>query len=233
MKQPKLLLLPLVTIVLAIVSLYTFGIDALRAQYSQQHTVKDHQLQSAYDPTDTQGVWWGQTAHSPRIPQIPQTAQLANSQVLGVVSNKHIEVDLTNQRLYAIENGQKVYDFPISSGLYDWTPRGTFHTWIKLKYTKMSGGSKALGTYYYLPNVPYTMYFGNDEIPNWRGFGIHGAYWHNDFGRPKSHGCINMKPEDAEKLFYWAPPDTGSKNSIRISDQNPGIRVVIYGKYPG
>jgi len=97
----------------------------------------------------------------------------------------------------------------------------------------MSGGNQALGTYYNLPNVPYVMYFENEEIPAWRGFGIHGAYWHNDFGRPKSHGCINLRIPDSEKLYYWANPDLQGYTSIRSSADNPGTPIIIYGKYGG
>ena len=65
----------------------------------------------------------------------------------------------------------------------------------------MAGGSKALGTYYYLPNVPCTMYF-------YKGYGLHGTYWHNNFGHPMSHGCVNMKTEEACTLFDWASVGT-------------------------
>lgn len=107
-------------------------------------------------------------------------------------TNKWIEVDLTNQRLYAMENGEKVMDFLVSTGKWGRTPTGSFQIWIKLRYTTMSGGSKALNTYYYLPNVPYTMFFYNKDYPKWVGYGIHGTYWHDNFGHPMSHGCINM-----------------------------------------
>ena len=72
----------------------------------------------------------------------------------------------------------------------------------------MSGGNASIGTYYNLPNVPYTMYFYNKEIPRERGFGLHGAYWHNNFGHPMSHGCINISPDNAGILFKWAEVGT-------------------------
>jgi len=157
----------------------------------------------------------------------------SNNQVLGESSSKkRIEVDLTNQRLYAYEGDNKVYDFLVSTGKWGATPTGTFHIWIKLRYTLMSGGSQALGTNYYLPNVPYTMYFYNDEIPQYRGYGIHGTYWHSNFGHPMSHGCINMKTEEVEQLYSWAMPDTKGQSSIRTSDDNPGTEIVIYGTAP-
>ena len=88
------------------------------------------------------------------------------------------------------------------------------------------GGVKGTGTYYYLPNVPYTMFF-------YQGFGLHGTYWHNNFGQPMSHGCVNLSIPNAEKLFYWAEPSVGTdQNSVRASSDNPGTRVLVHGKTP-
>ena len=95
----------------------------------------------------------------------------------------------------------------------------------------MTGGNKLLGTYYDLPNVPYTMFFSNDEIPKSRGFGIHGAYWHNNFGQPMSHGCINMKEEDVEKIYNWAEP-TSTGGTTYATDEDLGTPIKIYGIAP-
>jgi len=147
-------------------------------------------------------------------------------------TEKRIYVDLANQRLYAYEGDNKVFDFIVSTGKWGRTPTGTFRIWIKLRYTKMEGGSKAKGTYYYLPNVPYTMFFYNEDYPKWMGYGIHGTYWHENFGHPMSHGCINMKTEEVEKLYYWAMPELQGKSSITASENNPGTQVIIYGIAP-
>ena len=173
-----------------------------------------------------------------QIPSSVQQAYIAarpptkNNVLAAFDGQKRIEVDLTNQRLYAYEGTNRVMDFLISSGKWGRTPTGVFNIWIKLRSTKMEGGSKELGTYYYLPNVPYVMYFFNDEIPKWRGYGIHGTYWHNNFGHPMSHGCINMKTEEVEQLYFWALPDLQGKSSINASDDNPGTPVIIYGEAP-
>src|SRR5205085_10458890 len=92
--------------------------------------------------------------------------------------------------------------------------------WTKLKYVRMTGGSKAINTFYDLPNVPYTMFFYNSEVPKYKGYGIHGAYWHNNFGHPMSHGCINMKPSDAQEVFNWATSE---------QDSEAGTKILIYG----
>jgi len=91
----------------------------------------------------------------------------------------------------------------------------------------MKGGTGR--NYYNLPNVPYVMFFENDQVPGWKGYGIHGAYWHNDFGRPKSHGCVNLPVGAAEKLYYWANPVLpAGKTSVSATADNLGTRVIIY-----
>ena len=151
-----------------------------------------------------------------------------NNDVLGSKKKKssggqkRIEIDLSNQKLYAYEGNDKKYEFLVSTGKWYPTPTGDFRIYTKLRYALMAGGSKAMNTYYYLPNVPFTMYF-------YGGFGIHGTYWHNNFGHPMSHGCVNMKTEEAEKLFYWADPVLPEgKNSIYAQ----GTPVKIYGTAP-
>ena len=126
------------------------------------------------------------------------------SSVLGQTTSgaeKWIEVDLSEQRLYMREGTKQVGTFLVSTGKWSPTPVGEWRIWTKLRYTRMKGGSKALGTFYDLPNVPYTMYY-------YKGYGIHGAYWHNNFGQPMSHGCVNMKPEEAGIVFNWASVGT-------------------------
>lgn len=107
-----------------------------------------------------------------------------------------IDVDLSTQSLYAYEGDTVVNSFVVSTGTWRTpTVTGRYKIWIKLKSTTMSGPG------YYLTNVPYTMYF-------YKGYGIHGTYWHNNFGTPMSHGCVNMRTSDAEWLFYWASEGT-------------------------
>ncbi len=153
--------------------------------------------------------------------------------VLGdTTASKHIFVDLSTQRLTAYEGNAVVMSFPISSGRWHVTPTGDFRIWIKLRYTHMEGGSKADDTYYNLYNVPYTMFFYNDEVPKSAGFSLHGAYWHNNFGHPMSHGCVNIRPEDAGKLFEWADPVSSGGNTTYPTPENPGTLVTITGTTP-
>lgn len=223
MRRLNLLLFPALFLLAAVLA----GASGILQRFSSQATVDPGSITSQFDAGATGAVF------NNRWLLFPSETEGFFVQVLGETNEpKRIEVDLTNQRLYAFEGDRKVFDFLISSGKWGRTPTGTFRIWTKLRYTKMEGGSKALRTYYYLPNVPYVMYFYNEAIPKWRGFGLHGTYWHSNFGHPMSHGCINMRTEDAGQLFYWAQPDLRGKSSIQASDDNLGTEVLIYGTAP-
>lgn len=182
-------------------------------------------LTSRVEP-GAKGIFMGREVSAPSfIAAIPES-----SNVLGEnTGEKHIYVDLTKQRLYAFAGDQLVYNFPVSTGKWHHTPTGDFKIWIKLLSTRMSGGSGA--DYYNLPNVPYTMFFANAQVPRGDGYSIHGAYWHNNFGYPMSHGCVNMRPEDAAVMYSWAEPAT-TGNTTLATDANPGTTVTIYGETP-
>lgn len=166
-------------------------------------------------------------------PKINLADEVTNQPVLGTTQGvkKIIYVDLSKQLLYAYEGDNLVYTFPVSTGKWYPTPTGTFHIWIKLRATRMAGGNPAIGTFYDLPNVPYTMFFANDEVDRSRGFSLHGAYWHNNFGHTMSHGCVNMRIEDAKKLYNWAEPPTTGYTTYATADA-PGTQVIIYGQPP-
>ncbi|MBN2002302.1 MAG: LysM peptidoglycan-binding domain-containing protein [Anaerolineae bacterium] len=114
----------------------------------------------------------------------------------GVSGEKWIDVNLSTQTITAYAGQTPVYSALVSTGLWG-TPTvvGTFQIYVKYLSTPMSGPG------YYLPNVPHTMYF-------YRGYAIHGAYWHNNFGTPMSHGCVNLSLPDAEWFYNWAPVGT-------------------------
>lgn len=116
--------------------------------------------------------------------------------VQGAPGEKWIDINLSRQTLTAYVGQTPVFTAVVSTGTSR-TPTvvGTYSIYVKYLSTPMSGPG------YYLPNVPYTMYF-------YRGYGIHGTYWHNNFGTPMSHGCVNMRTSDAQWLYNWAPVGT-------------------------
>lgn len=153
----------------------------------------------------------------------------AKKQVLGENSSERwIDVDLSEQKLRAWDGDQLFLETLISSGLpWSPTPTGEFRIWTKFRATKMEGGQGKY--YYYLPNVPYVMFFSNDQVSKYTGYGLHGTYWHNDFGKVHSHGCVNLPTPVAETLYYWAGPvlPEGTK-STAASGENPGTKIVIH-----
>lgn len=193
-------------------------------------TTNHFQTQEGFDPIETKAVFLNSPISVPNfLAQLPQSKK-----VLGESnSDKKIYVDLTNQMLYAYEGESLVYSFLVSTGKWGKTPTGVFNIWGKFRYTKMSGGSVALHTYYYLPNVPYVMFFENDQIAGSRGFSLHGTYWHENFGHPMSHGCVNMKTSEAALIYEWTGPNIpDGKNTVRSTSENPGTQIIIYGKAP-
>jgi lipoprotein-anchoring transpeptidase ErfK/SrfK len=129
---------------------------------------------------------------TPYVYELEETDPYYNPGVSEPLGDKWIDVNLSQQILYAYEGDTLVASFYVSTGLPDTpTVTGTYHVWVKLLYDDMAGPG------YYLPDVPYVMYF-------YRGYGIHGTYWHSNFGYPMSHGCVNMETSQAGWLFDWA-----------------------------
>ncbi len=107
-----------------------------------------------------------------------------------------IDVDLSQQRVYAYAGDTVVNSFVVSTGTWQTpTVTGRFKVWVKLRSAAMSGPG------YYLPDVPYIMYF-------YGSYGLHGTYWHNNFGTPMSHGCVNLTIPDAEWLYNFSTVGT-------------------------
>ncbi len=124
----------------------------------------------------------------------------------GKNGEKWIDVNLTKQTLVLYEGTVPVYATLISSGeagLGDpkhttATKRGIFR--IHTKHVSATMSSDEVGEEFELRDVPYVQYFDKE------GYALHGAYWHDRFGVPKSHGCINLTPEDARRIFHWTEP---------------------------
>lgn len=116
--------------------------------------------------------------------------------------DKWIEVDLTKQTTTAYEGATPLRTFVIASGLPGYeTPTGEYAIWLKVRSQTMTGGSKADGSYYNIPNVEWVSYFYQD-------YALHGAWWRKVFGAPASHGCVNMTNADAQWVYNWAPVGT-------------------------
>ncbi len=114
----------------------------------------------------------------------------------GVTSNRWISVNLLEQTVAVYDNNRLVFATMASTGVTQfWTRPGIFHIQKKLETTTMSNSVQ--DDFYYLEDVPWTMYFDEARA-------LHGAYWHNKFGYPQSHGCVNLSEGDAHWLYNWA-----------------------------
>ncbi len=128
-------------------------------------------------------------------------------------TDKWIDVNKFEQTLAAYEGDRLVYASLISSGLPQWdTDSGLFRIYMKIRQAKMSG-QDGKPDYYFLEDVPWTMYFNKDMA-------LHGAYWHDKFGFKHSHGCVNLPLATAQWLWNWTTPDAADKSFVMVPDQN-------------
>ena len=164
------------------------------------------------DPSQTAAIWHNQNI----TPLLGLQSRLSSDQrkVLGIQSqNKWLEIDLAAKKLLAHQGSDLLLTAPINTGRYFPTPIGEYFIFQKYLSVDLSGGSRLSQTYYYLPNVPYTLYF----TPQ---LAIIGSYWSENFGGESGFGCIEVAPEIAETLYYWADSPTTSSS--------PGTKVVIH-----
>ena len=133
------------------------------------------------------------------------------------LDEKWIEVDLSDQALRAYEGVQVVFTATVSTGkAHTPTVEGKFRIRRKHVSQLMTGPG------YYLPNVPFVMYF-------YGGYALHGAYWHDRWGTPTSHGCINLRREDARWLFDWTAPGVAvGALSAYAAEENQGTWVLVH-----
>ncbi len=152
--------------------------------------------------TDPNQIYAGQTLVIPATDDglgtyaQPQTWTPPAAPMPTITSGKQVVVDLSDQRVYAYENGQLVRNVLVSTGMWGTpTVSGDYSIYVKYDSQLMTGPG------YYLPGVPWVMYF-------YKGYSLHGTYWHNNFGTPMSHGCVNMPTPEAQWLYTWAPIGT-------------------------
>jgi lipoprotein-anchoring transpeptidase ErfK/SrfK len=157
-------------------------------------------------------IFVGQVIHMPRIAQPvdpdnptivvrPEEDQLTsedldNLKIEEGSQERWIDVDLSSQTVSAYEGREVIQTFLASSGTWKHpTVTGQFKIYLKLETDDMRGDD------YFVEDVPFTMYFH-------KGYGLHGTYWHSNFGQPMSHGCVNLRTEDAEWLYAFAAEGT-------------------------
>lgn len=142
---------------------------------------------------------------------------------------KRIEVSLDQQEVRAFEYNRLVLRTRISSGIPDpkpryngiptITPTGKFYVIRKMPYRHMGDANLTSDlNAYEFPGVPWVTYF------HFTGVAFHGTYWHSDFGRPRSHGCVNMRIEEAQWIYRWTMPVVPPNETIGTG---VGTRVIV------
>ena len=135
-------------------------------------------------------------SETPILIQITPVVMTEQMSLPAISDDRWIDVNLSTQQVFAYEGSNLVNSFIASTGTWEYpTVTGQYQIYIKYRYADMRGPD------YYLTDVPYVMYF-------YKGYGLHGTYWHSNFGTPMSHGCINLITEDAGWLFNWASVGT-------------------------
>jgi lipoprotein-anchoring transpeptidase ErfK/SrfK len=136
---------------------------------------------------------------------------------------KRVEVQLDEQTVTAYEQDRPVFMARIASGFrynsgYYTTPVGRFVTNHKRPVRRMTAGNLAT-TGYDLPGVPWVTYLTD------YGISFHGTYWHNDYGRPRSHGCINLSPQAARWLYLWTEPAVPPERQVVRKDYGTAVDI--------
>jgi hypothetical protein len=184
-----------------------------------------YDIVTIYERQSLDGVTWYRVADNQWLPQ-KAVGVITPSYPPGRVAagDKWIDVNLYEQTLAAYEGERMVFATLVSTGLKQWpTEPGLFRIWAKLEVARMYGREDQPDGYD-LEDVPWTMYFDGDRA-------LHGAYWHDSFGYPRSHGCVNMSPLDSKWLFAWTSPPVPEglgEYAIYPDEQHPGTWVWVH-----
>ncbi|MBN2385884.1 MAG: L,D-transpeptidase family protein [Anaerolineales bacterium] len=135
--------------------------------------------------------------------------------------DKYIEVRLDSQLVLAFEGDELVFSARTATGKNEFfTPSGWFRTFHKRPTAHMVGGDGST-TFYDLAGVPWNTYITDN------GISFHGTFWHNDYGAPRSHGCINLRPQDALWIYRWTMPQVPpGQHYILEESQGTFVRVL-------
>lgn len=174
-----------------------------------------------YDRVLVDGWYWYQIGVDKWVKQTQVAMYKPIERPAEVDTERWISIDLYEQVMVAYEGEQPIYATLISSGLSEWpTNEGFFHVYVRLQRTVMAG-AWGRPDFYYLQEVPWTMYYDND-------IALHGAYWHDGFGYRRSHGCVNMSITDSKWLFDWSAAEF---DFTVPEDTGPAVYVYSSGTY--
>jgi hypothetical protein len=201
-----------------------------RLYYSSVHLVIDHVLDergdSWYQLKDDEYPHWKEYVRAAGLRRI-LPGEL--TPISPLAKDKRLEVSLKDQTLYAYEGEMVVHAarcatgarFTIEDiGLVDFTTPIGEHTVVRKRPSRHMHGFEDRADAYDLPGVPFCTYFTE------AGVAVHGAYWHNDFGHPRSHGCVNVLADDAQWIYRWSMPAAEYEEPLLIVKEG-GTPVIV------
>lgn len=175
------------------------------------------------DTAVVSGFRWYKVGHQQWIHQFNVAKVLPVERPASVDTDIWVSIDLYEQVVIAYEGNTAIFATLISTGLPRWpTYEGTFHIFTRREREDMTWGEVG-DDYYYLEEVPWTMFFDN-------GRALHGAYWHDGFGYRRSHGCVNMSITDAHWMYMWVADYMDSYESTE-RETGPAVYVYSSGRY--
>lgn len=176
---------------------------------------------SIYETVEIAGYNWYQIGDEQWVHQFDVAKVLPTARPDDILTEKWVSVDLYEQVLIAYEGDTPVFTTLVSSGLPQWsTNEGSFHVYLRYQRTLMSG-AYGRPDFYYLEEVPWTMYFDGD-------IALHGTFWHDGFGYRQSHGCVNMSIMDANWVYNWS----SDVRDVSLDDPvDLGVYVYSSGEY--
>jgi lipoprotein-anchoring transpeptidase ErfK/SrfK len=185
--------------------------DTLLARYA---------LVNVFAQAEIDGIIWAQIGLSQWVLQSEIAQVNPISRPADVDTQRWVGVDLEQQVLVAYDGGQPMFAALVATGL-DASPTtpGLFHVFFRTHERAMSRGDINAPFYYFMEDVPYTMYFDDNHA-------LHGAYWHDEFGQQRSHGCVNLSLTDA----YWVYDFLSGEIDL---DNPDDLWPVVYVYQPG
>ncbi len=201
-----------------------------RLYYSSMHLVidivRDEQGDSWYQLVDDE---YPSRREFVRAETLRRISPLELTPLSLQVANKRLEVSLKDQMVYAYEDDALVYKAQCATGttftiegvgLADFTTPVGEHAVVRKRPSRHMHGFEGRPDAYDLPGVPYCTYFTE------AGAAVHGAYWHNDFGHPRSHGCVNVPPEVARWVYRWSMPFAAYEYALFVVEEG-GTPVIV------
>jgi lipoprotein-anchoring transpeptidase ErfK/SrfK len=201
-----------------------------RLYYSSVHLVIDRVV-------DDQGDVWYQLKDDeyPSVKEYVRAEGLRRilpselTPISPLVKDKRIEVNLKEQKVYAYEGDTVVYTARCATGaafhvdglgVVDFTTPVGEHTVVRKRPSRHMQGFRGRSDEYDLPGVPFCTYFTQ------AGVAVHGAYWHNDFGHQRSHGCVNVLAQDAQWVYRWSMPVAQYAEALLVVEEG-GTPVIV------